>query len=66
MIDRFTEVVVKDIRKELNDMCDFLANEGAKDYAHYKYVCGLIRGLGNAEQYLIDRAKQAMKGDEDE
>lgn len=66
MIDRFTEVILKDIRKELNDMCDFLANEGAKDYAHYKYVCGLIRGLGNAENYLIDRAKQAMRNSDDE
>ena len=66
MIDSFVDIVIKDIRKELNDLCDFLANEGAKDYAHYKYVCGLIRGLGNAEQYLTDRAKQAIRGSDDE
>lgn len=31
-----------------------LAGGGAKDFAEYRHVCGVIRGLAHAESIVID------------
>ena len=46
------------VRSELdklrNDQVSFLANGGAKDFAEYRHVCGIIRGLTHADEYIKD------------
>ena len=49
-------------RKEL---LEFLGEGGAKDYAHYKEVCGVIRGLQTAQSELGDLVRK-IKEFEDE
>jgi hypothetical protein len=54
--------LLKFIRSELTAHREFIARDNCKDYAHYKYLCGLIRGLEVAEQSIIDLAEK-MKDD---
>jgi len=49
-------------RKEL---LEFLGEGGAKDFAHYKEVCGVIRGLQTAQSELGDLVRK-IKEFEDE
>lgn len=53
---------LEDRRKEL---LEFLGEGGAKDYAHYKEVCGVIRGLQTAQSELGDLVRK-IKEFEDE
>ncbi len=49
--------------EERNNKIEFLASGGARDYAQYQHVCGVIRGLDIADSYLTDLAKR-MNNDE--
>lgn len=46
------------LRSELDklkqDQITFLANGGAKDFAEYRHVCGIIRGLVHADVIAKD------------
>lgn len=44
---------------------EFIAGGGAKDYAGYKEVCGVIRGLTTARREIQDLAKNYMENDDD-
>ena len=44
---------------------EFLGNGGAKDFAQYKEVVGLIRGLEAGINYVEDLAKNYMDNDDD-
>jgi len=50
--------LLKAIRSDLASHREFIARDNCKDYAHYKYLCGLIRGLEVAEQYTLDLAEK--------
>lgn len=50
--------LLKIIRSELTAHREFIARDNCKDYAHYKYLCGLIRGLEVAEQSITDLAEK--------
>jgi hypothetical protein len=41
-----------------NDQVIHLANGGAKDFAEYRHVCGVIRGLVHAETLVKDLAQK--------
>lgn len=43
-----------DIRRQMNDIADYMANGNCEDWADYKYQVGIIRGLALAERLLID------------
>lgn len=43
---------------------DVLLGGGAKDYAEYKHICGVIRGLDLADANIRDLA-QRMKDNDD-
>ena len=47
------------------ELLEFLGEGGAKDYAHYKEVCGVIRGLQTAQSELGDLVRK-IKEFEDE
>lgn len=64
MIDKFVEVLVKQIRKEMNDLADQLASGRARTMEDYRYTCGVLQGLATAEEYIKDLAKTAEEADD--
>jgi len=42
----------------------FLAAGNAKDYAEYKHICGVIRGLNLADEHLNALAERLQKHDD--
>ena len=43
-----------EFEKLKQDQIIFLANGGAKDFAEYRHVCGIIRGLVHADVFTQD------------
>jgi len=61
MMDEFARVLREQIRKDMNNYADDLANGQCSDYAQYQKLCGVIRGLAIAEEYiqtLLTKVKQ--------
>ena len=52
------EYLAKEIDKLRSDQAMFLNGGGAKDFAEYRHVCGVIRGLTHAEQLVKDLAQR--------
>jgi hypothetical protein len=52
------EYLTKKINDEIKSHHEFIARDNCKDFAHYKYLCGLIRGLEVAQEYVTDLAKK--------
>jgi hypothetical protein len=59
------DVLEEKYKKSIEDQKIFLGGGGAKDYAAYKEVCGVIRGLTLALQDLKDLAQNYMDQDDD-
>ncbi len=58
--------VLKDkLEDDKSSAQEFLGNGGAKDFAQYKEVVGLIRGLEAGINYVEDLAKNYMDDDDD-
>jgi hypothetical protein len=53
------------LRTDMNNFTDDLANGQCSDFAQYKELCGVIRGLAYAERHLLDLAEN-LKEDNDE
>ena len=64
MIEQFAREVLKSIRKDMNNYADDMANGKCQDYAAYQKLCGVIRGLAIAEEYIIGLAKQTEENDD--
>jgi len=47
-------VIRSELDKLKQDQINFLANGGAKDFAEYRHICGIIRGLGHADEIVKD------------
>ena len=58
------EYLAKEIDKLRSDQAMFLNGGGAKDFAEYRHVCGIIRGLTHAETIVKDLAKRMESSDE--
>jgi hypothetical protein len=56
--------LTKEIDKLRGDQVTFLAGGGAKDFAEYRHVCGVIRGLTHAEQLVKDLVQKMEYSDE--
>lgn len=63
-MDNTLEVLLKYYRERRNNITDSMASGVAKDYAEYRAMCGEVRGLLSAEQYVIDLAKNMENSDE--
>ena len=58
--------VLKDkIDDDISSAQSFLNAGSAKDYADYREVVGLIRGLEASKSYMEDLAKNYMEDDDD-
>lgn len=58
------DYLAKEIDKLRNDQAIFLMGGGAKDFAEYRHVCGVIRGLTHAEQLVKDLVQKMEHSDE--
>jgi hypothetical protein len=56
--------LLKEIDKLREDQAVFLNGGGAKDFAEYRHVCGVIRGLTHADQIVKDLAKKMEYSDD--
>jgi len=58
------DIVIKEIRDEIERLKDDLAVGSPEDYAAYKYVTGIINGLWRAESYVVELNKKLEEFDE--
>jgi hypothetical protein len=56
--------LLKEIAKLREDQAVFLTGGGAKDFAEYRHVCGVIRGLTHADQLVRDLVQKMEFEDE--
>jgi len=59
------DVLVDKITAHIAAVADSVASGAAKDYADYRDLCGLIRGLETAKREILDLAQQYMEQDDD-
>jgi hypothetical protein len=64
MINQFAEVLRKEIRKDMNNYTDDLANGVCRSFDEYQKLCGVIQGLALAESHLIALQKKVEETDE--
>jgi hypothetical protein len=64
MIQEFARVLREEIRKDMNNYTDDMANGICKSYDQYQKLCGVIQGLGIAEAYIIDLALKVEKAND--
>ena len=60
--------VLQHARTELlkirNEQVEFLASGRVSEHAEYRYICGVIRGLGHADEFINDLAKKMEYSDD--
>lgn len=59
----FAEVVLQKIKTELDNGCNDVASNRAKDYPEYRWMCGRLYGLAQAEGIIKDLLKSAEESD---
>ena len=59
------DVLKINIEAEIASALEFLENGGAKDYAQYKEVTGLIRGLKSSISHIQDLSRNYMDEEND-
>ena len=56
--------IQKEIARMRDEQAVFISTGRAADYAEYKHVCGVIRGLNLADQSINDLVERMEKSDE--
>ena len=64
MIQQFAEALRKEVRKDMNNYTDDLANGVCKSFDEYQKLGGVIRGLAIAETHLLALLKKVEDSDE--
>jgi hypothetical protein len=64
MIKQFAEVLRKEIRKDMNNYTDDMANGVCRSFDEYQKLCGVIQGLALAESHLLALLKKVEESDE--
>ena len=59
------DVLKQKLDEDISSATSFLAGGSAKDFAGYKEIVGLVRGLEASKQYIEDLAKNYMENDDD-
>ena len=59
------EVLVEKITDQKRSSEDFIQSGAAKDYAAYKEVCGVLRGLDHALREINDLSRNYMEETDD-
>jgi hypothetical protein len=64
-MDGLTLLLTKN-EEDRNAQIEFLLAGSAKDYAEYKHICGVIRGLNLADAHINDLAERMRKQNDDD
>ena len=59
------DVLVQKFDDDISSATQFLVGGSAKDFAGYKEIVGLIRGLEASKQYIEDLSRNYMEEDDD-
>lgn len=59
------EALVHELNQKIIQLKDWIASGQAHDYSEYQKVCGEIKGLLTAQQYILD-LKLRMEHSDDE
>jgi len=59
------DVLVEKIDEDISSAQEFLKGGSPKDYAAYREVVGLIRGLEASKSYIEDLSRNYMDNDDD-
>jgi hypothetical protein len=59
------DVLMNKLTAHVGAVADSVASGAAKDYAEYRELCGLIRGLETAKREISDLAQQQLEQDDD-
>ena len=59
------DVLIEKINDDLSSAQDFLNAGSAKDYANYREIVGLIRGLEASKYFIEDLSRNYMDDDDD-
>lgn len=66
MEDKLLEFLRTKIEERKSLLVQYLCDGAAQDYAHYKDVCGEIRGLSTAQNEISDLVRRLTREPEDE
>ena len=58
------DVLVNKLDEDVSSATQFLAGGSAKDFAGYKEIVGLIRGLEASKSYVEDLSRNYMEDDD--
>jgi hypothetical protein len=64
MIQEYTRILKEQMRADINNYTDDLASGGCKNFDEYQKLCGVIRGLALAMQYVSALAEKVEKSNE--
>ena len=59
------DVLNDKINQDKASALQFLGGGGAKDFAQYKEITGMIRGLDACKNYIEDLSRNQMEDDDD-
>ena len=62
--NRVLSYLAKEIEQLRTDQAVFIASGRANDFAEYRHVCGVIRGLTHAETIVKDLVQKLEKDDD--
>ena len=62
--NRVLSYLAKEIEQLRTDQVVFIASGRANDFAEYRHVCGVIRGLTHAETIVRDLVQRLEKANE--
>jgi hypothetical protein len=64
MIDKYLDVLVKQLDDKISQIQDALGSGSAKDFEEYKAMCGEIKGLLTARLNIKDLQQRAKEHDD--
>lgn len=59
------DVLKKRIEDDVSSATEFLGNGGAKDFAQYKEIIGMLRGLTSCLNHVNDLSRNYLDDDND-
>lgn len=63
-MDDTLEILMEQIEERRKQLIEGLGDGGPKDYAEYRYIVGMVRGLLTAQDFILTRAKTLEEYDE--
>jgi len=64
MIQEYTRILREQMRADMNNYAEDLAKGACQNFDEYQKLCGVIRGLAIAMQYVNDLAEKVEKSNE--